>query len=367
MANKAFRFVLSGGGTGGHIFPALAIAQELRRRYPDCHIHFVGARDRMEMERVPQAGFPITGLWISGLSRSKPLLNFSFPFKVLSSVIQSHRLLAQHQPDVVIGTGGFASGPLLYAANQRGIPTLLQEQNSYPGITNKWLASKARKICVAYEGLARFFPQEKILLTGNPIRKDLLQPLPERTEALQSLGLGDRPTLLILGGSLGAKRINVAVEAHYQSWLAQGYNVIWQTGRLYFEALKQRIPATDGLWMNAFIAEMPKAMAAADLVLSRAGAGTLSELEVLGKASLLVPSPNVAEDHQTHNARALAQDGAAVMIAENDLENGLAEAIQQLMEDHGRRQKIAEAALRRGRPLATEQIVDAIETLIRKA
>jgi UDP-N-acetylglucosamine--N-acetylmuramyl-(pentapeptide) pyrophosphoryl-undecaprenol N-acetylglucosamine transferase len=220
---------------------------------------------------------------------------------------------------------------------------------------------------VAYEGLARFFPQEKILLTGNPIRKDLLQPLPERTEALQSLGLGDRPTLLILGGSLGAKRINVAVEAHYQSWLAQGYNVIWQTGRLYFEALKQRIPATDGLWMNAFIAEMPKAMAAADLVLSRAGAGTLSELEVLGKASLLVPSPNVAEDHQTHNARALAEDGAAVMIAENDLENELAEAIQQLMEDHGRRQKIAEAALRRGRPLATEQIVDAIETLIRKA
>lgn len=367
MADRVHRFVLSGGGTGGHIFPALAIAEELRRRYPDCHIHFVGARDRMEMERVPQAGFPITGLWISGLSRSKPLLNLSFPFKVLSSVIQSHRLLSQHQPDVVIGTGGFASGPLLYAANQRGIPTLLQEQNSYPGITNKWLANKARKICVAYQGLERFFPKEKLLLTGNPIRKDLLLPLPQRKEALQSFGLAEQPTLLILGGSLGAKRINVAVEAHYRSWLEQGYNVIWQTGRLYFEALKQRIPATESLWMNAFIADMPKAMATADLVISRAGAGTLSELEVLGKASLLVPSPNVAEDHQTHNARALAQDGAAVMLAEVDLDHQLPQAVQQLMEDEGRRQKIADAALRRGRPHATEQIVDAIENLIRKA
>lgn len=364
MPKTPLSFILSGGGTGGHIFPALSIADELRRRYPDCHIHFVGAKDRMEMERIPKAGYKVTGLWINGLSRSKPWTNFGFPFQLLSSIIKSHRLLHKHKPNVVIGTGGFASGPLLYAANQRGIPTVLQEQNSYPGITNKWLSKKAKHICVAYEGLEKFFPKNKLQLTGNPVRQEFLKPLPSRDESLASFGLNDRPTLLIIGGSLGAKRINEAVEKNYKNWLNAGYNIIWQTGRLYHEALKSRISKTEGLWMNAFITNMSMAFGAADLVLSRAGAGTISELEIVGKACILVPSPNVAEDHQTHNAKSLVKDGAAEMIVETELDATIDKRIQQLILDKDKRQKLSNALLKRAKPHSTKDIVDTIETLI---
>lgn len=364
MPKNSPRFMLSGGGTGGHIFPAISIADALRERYPDAPIHFVGARDRMEMERIPKAGYSITGLWISGLNRSSPLKNLGFPFKVLSSLLKAHRLLWKHRPQVVIGTGGFASGPLLYAANQQGIPTLIQEQNSYPGVTNKWLAAKANRICVAYEGLERFFPSEKLRLTGNPIRQDLLKPLSDRKEALNSFKLPDAPTLLVLGGSLGAKRVNEAIEREFAHWLDLGYNLIWQTGRLYNEALKERIPSQKGLWMDAFIQDMRSAMSAADLVVSRAGAGTLSELEVLGKAALLIPSPNVAEDHQTHNAMALVQKGAAELLKEEELNSRLRTEVDALLGDGQRRSQLQENISKLRRPNATQDIVDAIIDLI---
>ena len=361
---EPYRFLISGGGTGGHIFPAISIAEELRRRHPDCVIHFVGASDRMEMQRIPDAGYSITGLWIKGIDRKRPLSNWRFPFQMASSLLRSHLLIGRYNPDAVIGTGGFASGPLLLAAKQRSIPILIQEQNSFPGITNRWLSAKARSICVAYEGLERFFPREKTIHTGNPIRKDLLQCAHTRIDCLKSFGLNDRPTILVLGGSQGARAINQALKLAYAQWLDQGYNVIWQTGQLYIDELKREIQPAEGLWMDAFISRMPEALKCADLVISRAGAGTISELEVLGKAAVLIPSPNVAEDHQTHNAQALAGDAAALMIAESDLSSALVTTVLELMKDEKKRGDLEKNALERGRPDATERIVDAIEKLI---
>jgi UDP-N-acetylglucosamine--N-acetylmuramyl-(pentapeptide) pyrophosphoryl-undecaprenol N-acetylglucosamine transferase len=363
---EPYRFLISGGGTGGHIFPAISIADELRRRHPDCAIHFVGASDRMEMQRIPDAGYNITGLWIKGIDRKRPLSNWRFPFQMVSSLIRSHLLIGRYKPDAVIGTGGFASGPLLLAAKQRSIPILIQEQNSFPGITNRWLSSKARSICVAYEGLERFFPKERTIHTGNPIRKDLLRSESSREACLKSFGLNDRPTILVLGGSQGARAINHALRDAYLQWLEEGFNVIWQTGQLYIDALKKEIQPADGLWMDAFISRMPEALKCADLVISRAGAGTISELEVLGKAALLIPSPNVAEDHQTHNAQTLVRDAAALMIAESDLSSALVTTVLELMKDERKRQDLEKNALERGRPDATEQIVNAIETMIER-
>lgn len=364
MPDKEKSFLISGGGTGGHIFPAVAIADELRKRFPSCRIHFVGSKDRMEMQRVPDAGYTISGLWISGINRSNMLKNLSFPFKVISSILKSKKIIRKHRPDVVIGTGGFASGPLLYAANQKGIPTLIQEQNSFPGITNKLLANKANKICVAYDGLDKYFPKEKIVITGNPIRKDLLKALPKQEESLKHFDLKPAPTLLIVGGSLGAKKVNEGVEQVYRAWLEKGYNIIWQTGKLYIDDIQSRLLQSDRLWVGAFIKDMSAAMGAADLVVSRAGAGTLSELEVLGKACILIPSPNVAEDHQTHNARALEEEGAAVMIKEAELADRLQNEVIELMEKPDLRAALSNQASGRAKPRSTQEIADIIENLM---
>jgi len=367
MSRTEPRIVISGGGTGGHIFPALAIADEVRRRVPSALIHFVGAQGRMEMERVPKAGYPITGLDIRGFDRSAWHRNLGLPFRMLKSGIQSVRLLLSFKPDVVIGTGGYASGPVLAAAAWLGYRCLIQEQNSLPGLTNRWLGRKVDRVCVAYPGLERYFPASKLRWLGNPIREDLLRPL-DRTTALTHFGLEpDRPCLLVLGGSLGARSINRAVEAGLDTWLASGLQVIWQTGKSYFGPLQERITPRKGLWMQAFVDDMASAYAAADGVLSRAGATTLSELAALGKPSILVPSPNVAEDHQTHNARALSERDAAVLIPESEIEARLTPTVLDWIQDRDLRNRMGHNAREWGRPLATQHIVDEVFTLISPA
>ena len=293
-----YKFILSGGGTGGHIYPAIAIANELKLQFPDAEFLFVGARDKMEMQKVPQAGYEIKGLWIAGLQRKLTLQNLMFPLKLATSLLESRRIIKQFKPNVVIGTGGFASGPLLQAAGSAGIPTVVQEQNSFPGITNKLLSKKANAICVAYENLERFFPKEKIVLTGNPVRQDLIDIDSKRDEAIAFYGLDpNKKTLLVLGGSLGARRINQLIEKELQNILSQDVQIIWQCGKLYFEDYKkynqQNVRVVD------FIERMDFVYAAADVIISRAGASSVSELCIVGKPVIFIPSPNVAEDHQT--------------------------------------------------------------------
>lgn len=362
-----YRFILSGGGTGGHIFPALAIADELKQRYPDAQFLFVGAQDRMEMQRIPQAGYKIEGLWISGLQRKLSIDNLSFPFKVFSSLRKSRKILKEFKPDVAIGTGGYASGPLLYAASAAKIPCLIQEQNSYPGITNKILAKRVQSICVAYDRMKRFFPKEKLVFTGNPLRKNLLGELPNAKEARENLGFDpNAPTLLILGGSLGARTINQWVSSALKEWEKRGYNILWQCGKLYEEQYQNKHQAELGKQtrITAFIKEMNWAFAAADLVISRAGANTLSELAAVGKASILIPSPNVAEDHQTKNARALTEKGAAILIEESRGAEALNETVISLMQDEVKRQQLSKGISKLAKPQATEEIVNEIEKLL---
>ena len=295
---KQYKFILSGGGTGGHIYPAIAIANELKARFPDAEFLFVGAKDKMEMQKVPQAGYNIKGLWISGLQRRLTFDNALFPIKLLSSLLKSRTIIKQFKPDVVIGTGGFASGPLLQAATIAGIPTVIQEQNSFPGITNKLLSKKANKICVAYENLERFFPKEKMILTGNPVRQDLIDIESKREEAIQYFNLdSNKKTLLVLGGSLGARRVNQLIEKELANMLSQNVQVIWQCGKLYLEDYKKYNSAN--VQVVAFIERMDLVYAAADIVISRAGASSVSELCIVGKPVIFIPSPNVAEDHQT--------------------------------------------------------------------
>ncbi len=358
--------MLSGGGTGGHIFPAIAIADALKKRFPDAEFLFVGAKDRMEMQRVPSAGYNIEGLWISGIQRKLTPGNLSFPFKLFSSLVKSRKLIRKFKPDVVIGTGGFASGPLLFAAANRKIPCVIQEQNSFPGITNKILAPKVQKICVAYDGMERFFAKDKILKTGNPIRDTLRDISVTKADAVKSLGLStERQTLLILGGSLGARKINQLIAQHLEEILAMNINVFWQCGKLYENALLQQFGAkqNDQFKISAFIQDMPAAYQAADFVISRAGAGTLSELAVVKKAALLIPSPNVAEDHQTKNAQALAEVDAALMHKES--EPDFMPKLQLLFTPHSAKrleQNIAKLAL----PNAAETIADEVIKLIRE-
>lgn len=355
-------YLISGGGTGGHIFPALAIADEIKRRDPHASIHFVGALGRMEMEKVPQHGYKITGLPISGLNRQQLLKNLSFPFKLFRSLAICRFLLKDKKADVVIGTGGFASGPLLWQAQRKKIPTVIQEQNSYPGITNKLLGKRANAICVAYDKLERFFPQAAIVKTGNPIRSSVLEPLPEQASARQQFGLAaDKPTILILGGSLGARAINQAVAEQLTTLIGEDAQLIWQCGKLYEE---RYAPLTnERVKVNAFIEDMNAAYAAADIIISRAGAGTLSELAVVGKPAILVPSPNVAEDHQTHNARAFANEDAAILLPETEL-NHLAERARHLLSDPTEATAMADKMKAQALPLATQHIVDEIEKLM---
>jgi UDP-N-acetylglucosamine--N-acetylmuramyl-(pentapeptide) pyrophosphoryl-undecaprenol N-acetylglucosamine transferase len=361
---KQYKFILSGGGTGGHIYPAIAIANELKSRFPNAEILFVGAKDKMEMQKVPQAGYKIKGLWIAGLQRRLTFDNALFPIKLLSSLLKSRTIIKEFKPDVVIGTGGFASGPLLQAAGFAGIPTVIQEQNSYPGITNKLLSKKASKICVAYENLERFFPKGKMILTGNPVRQDLIDIESKRAEAIQYFNLDSKKkTLLILGGSLGARRVNQLIEKELENILSQNVQVIWQCGKLYLEDYKKY--NKENVQVVAFIERMDLVYAAADVIISRAGASSVSELCIVGKPVIFIPSPNVAEDHQTKNALAIVDKKGALMLKESELDSQFGLVFEALLKDQGKQNQLSENIKQLAMPEATKQIVDEIVKLIK--
>ncbi|MBC5839970.1 MAG: undecaprenyldiphospho-muramoylpentapeptide beta-N-acetylglucosaminyltransferase [Flavobacteriaceae bacterium] len=362
---KPYKFILSGGGTGGHIYPAIAIANELKIRFPDAEFLFVGAKDKMEMQKVPQAGYAIKGLWIAGLQRQINFKNAMFPFKLLDSLLKSKRIIKDFKPDVVIGTGGFASGPLLQVANSTGVPTVVQEQNSYPGITNKLLSKKAGIICVAYENLERFFPKEKIILTGNPVRQDLIDIDSKREEALTFFKLdSSKKTLLVLGGSLGSRRINQLIEKELETIKSNNVQVIWQCGKLYFEEYKKYSGAN--VQVVAFIEKMDFVYAAADIIISRAGASSVSELCIVGKPVIFIPSPNVAEDHQTKNANAIVQKQGALLLKESSLDVEFGSVFDTLLKDEYQQQQLGQNIKRLALPQATSKIVDEIVKLIKK-
>ena len=355
--------ILSGGGTGGHIYPAIAIANELKKRHPGIEFLFVGAKNKMEMEKVPNAGYKIKGLWISGLQRRLTLKNILFPIKLIHSLLTARRILKEFKPQVAIGTGGFASGPLLWAASQRGIPYVLQEQNSFAGITNKLLANKAQKICVAYDHMERSFPKEKIIKTGNPVRESLVNTNVSKTEAVNSFGLQpNKKVLLVLGGSLGARRINQLIEAKRSFFKEANIQLLWQCGKLY--AADYEKYANDDIAVRPFINEMDKAFAAADIIISRAGASSVSELCLVGKPVVFIPSPNVAEDHQTKNAKALVEKNAAILLRESDLDTQFEKVFTELMQSKALQQQLSEEIKKLGLPKATAHIVDEIEKLI---
>ncbi|MCK0189473.1 undecaprenyldiphospho-muramoylpentapeptide beta-N-acetylglucosaminyltransferase [Arenibacter sp. F20364] len=359
----SYRFILSGGGTGGHIYPAIAIANELKVRYPDAEFLFVGAKDRMEMEKVPQAGYNIEGLWISGLQRKLTLKNLMFPFKVISSLMKAANIVRKFKPHAVVGTGGFASGPLLKVASGKGIPCVLQEQNSYAGITNKLLAGKVAKICVAYDGMEKFFPQDKLVKTGNPVRGDLVSLRSDKGDALSFFGLQpSKTTLLVLGGSLGARRVNKLIEQSLPFFKAQGIQIVWQSGKLYYEEYKKY--ESGDVKVVAFLNRMDLAYMAADIIISRAGAGSVSELCIVGKPVIFIPSPNVAEDHQTKNAMALVEKDAAVMIKEVDLDDKFETVFSDLLSTKSASEKLGANIKKLAMPNATREIVNEIEKLL---
>jgi UDP-N-acetylglucosamine--N-acetylmuramyl-(pentapeptide) pyrophosphoryl-undecaprenol N-acetylglucosamine transferase len=363
---SGLKFILSGGGTGGHIYPAIAIANELKQRFPDAVILFVGASDKMEMQKVPQSGYPIKGLWIAGIQRKFTIDNALFPIKLVDSLVKSRTIIRHFKPDVVIGTGGFASGPLLRMAGIAGIPTVLQEQNSFPGITNKWLSKKAHKICVAYEHLERFFPKNKIVLTGNPVRQDLVDFKEKRAAGLAFFKLDEtKKTLLVLGGSLGARRINQLIAKELVNFSAQNVQLIWQCGKLYNDQYAH-FNEKENVQVVSFIDKMDLAYAAADVIISRAGASSVSELCLVGKPTLFIPSPNVAEDHQTKNASAIVDKEGALLIKENELDTQFATTINSLLNDENLQKKLSENMLQLAKPNATIDIVDEIVKLIKK-
>jgi len=359
-----YKFILSGGGTGGHIYPAIAIANELKLQFPDAEFLFVGAKDKMEMQKVPQAGYEIKGLWIAGLQRKLTLQNLMFPLKLASSLLESKRIIKKFKPNVVIGTGGFASGPLLQAAGSAGIPTVVQEQNSYPGITNKLLSKKANAICVAYQNLERFFPKEKIVLTGNPVRQDLIDIESKRDEAIAFYNLDpNKKTLLVLGGSLGARRINQLIEKELQNFLSQDVQVIWQCGKLYFEEYRKynqpNVKVVD------FIERMDFVYVASDVIISRAGASSVSELCIVGKPVIFIPSPNVAEDHQTKNAQAIVDEKGAILLKESELDSQFSIVFEALLKDSGKQKQLSDNIKKLAKPKATQDIVAEIVKLIK--
>ena len=361
---RTYKFILSGGGTGGHIYPAIAIANELKSRFPDADILFVGAKDKMEMQKVPQAGYPIQGLWIAGLQRRLTFDNALFPVKLLSSLLKSWQIIKQFKPDVVIGTGGFASGPLLQMANSAGIPTVIQEQNSYPGITNKLLSKKANAICVAYEKLERFFPKEKIVLTGNPVRQDLIEVQSKRAEGLAHYNLDpNKKTILILGGSLGARRINQLIEKELEFFASQNVQLLWQCGKFYLDEYQKF--NSENVQVMAFIERMDLVYAAADVVISRAGASSVSELCIVGKPVIFIPSPNVAEDHQTKNAKSVADKNGAILIRESELDSNFESTFSDLITDEKKQNELSQNINNLALPNATKAIVEEILKLIK--
>ena len=381
IVRYTMRYLISGGGTGGHIFPAVSIANALREADPSCEILFVGALGRMEMERVPQAGYPIIGLPVKGFDRRRPWRNIRVVIDLVRSMLQARKIVRTFRPDVGIGVGGYASGAAMKVAAKMGVPILLQEQNGFAGVTNKLLKDDAKKICVAYEGMERFFPKEKLILTGNPVRQNLTTGTKE--EAIkyfnEEFGVNfsaDKKTLLIIGGSLGARTINQSIIAHLPELIQSDIQVIWQTGKNYFPdceaALKTTLhnatqpPHQTTLCCTAFLSQMPLAYALADLVISRAGASSISELCLLGKPSILVPSPNVAEDHQTHNAMALVKKDAAVLVKDIDAQNDLISTALSLIQDDNQLATLQKNILTLALPDSARLIAEEVMKLAKK-
>jgi len=364
---RQLKFIISGGGTGGHIFPAIAIADELKARYPECDILFIGAKDRMEMEKVPRAGYPIKGLWISGIQRSLSPKNLVFPIKLISSLAKARKIIKRFKPDVVIGVGGYASAAVLRMAVAAKIPTLIQEQNSFPGITNKWLAPKVNTICVAFEGLDKFFPKDKIVLTGNPVREKVVDINGKRENGYTFFNLkNDKPTLLITGGSLGARAINQNILNGIDDLLASGMQILWQTGKPFFKEADKSAKNLDDVKVHEFIYEMDLAYAVADIIVGRAGAITVSEICLVQKPAILVPLPSAAEDHQTKNAMALVKDDAAILIPEKDAKKLLVQEAITLMNSNEKRNKIKSKLKNLGHENAVSAIVDEVMKLTKK-
>ena len=364
---KIDRVIISGGGTGGHIFPAIAIADEIKRRNPNAEILFVGANGKMEMEKVPQAGYKIKGLTIVGFQRRLTLSNFLLPFKIMASLRNAIKIIKEFKPQVVIGVGGYASGPTLQAATFLKIPTLIQEQNSFPGKTNKILANKVASICTAYEGLERFFPANKITLTGNPVRPEMVQTEGKRNEAFEFYGLNpDKKTILVIGGSLGARTLNESIKLHLKELQENDIQVLWQCGKVYVDSLTKELEGTnlDGIKMVQFIARMDLAYTLADVIISRAGAISVSELCLVKKPVILVPSPNVAEDHQTKNAMALVNKNAAILVKDIEAKERLVSKVIEVLNDIELQATLISEIEKLGKPDATASIVNEIEKII---
>lgn len=358
---KEYRIIISGGGTGGHIFPALSIADAIKAKHPDAKILFVGADNRMEMQRVPDAGYEIVGLPIAGFDRKNMLNNIKVLWKIFKSQRMAKKIIKEFAPHAAVGVGGYASGPTLKMAASMGIPTLIQEQNSYAGVTNKILSKHAKMICVAYDGMERFFPKEKIILTGNPVRKNLLDMRGSRKEAMKTMGLDEnKKCVLIVGGSLGARSINEGIIANIEKIRANSdIQFIWQTGKLYFEEMKKRadeLGKPKNLTITDFVSNMASALSAADIVVSRAGAGSISEFALLGKAVILVPSPNVSEDHQTKNAMALVDKDAAIYVADANVKEELIDKAVETVHDRMKIELLETNILKMGKPDAASEI-----------
>ena len=359
------KVIISGGGTGGHIFPAIAIANALQTLRKDIEILFVGANGKMEMEKVPAAGYEIIGLNITGINRSLTFSNLIFPFKLLGSLLKSFSILRSFKPDAVVGVGGFASGPVLYAAQRKGIPTVIQEQNSYAGITNKKLGQKAKRICVAYDGMEKFFPRDAIRLTGNPVRQDILKMEGKKPRGIEHFGLNeDTRTILIIGGSLGARTLNHSIVAALKELNESGLQIIWQTGKAFHSEALEKAKGLENVKVHDFIQRMDLAYCVADLVISRAGASSISELCIVGRPSILVPFPYAAEDHQTKNAQALTTHNAAIMIPDNEAQEKLVKEALQLINDTDRLEKLEANVKKLAFNNADEAIANEILSLI---
>jgi UDP-N-acetylglucosamine--N-acetylmuramyl-(pentapeptide) pyrophosphoryl-undecaprenol N-acetylglucosamine transferase len=367
MKKSIHKVVISGGGTGGHIFPAIAIANEIKNKYPQAEILFVGAKGKMEMEKVPQAGYNIVGLPITGFQRRLAFSNFVLPFKLVYSLLKAYFLLKSFKPNVVIGVGGYASGPILRVASFASIPTMVQEQNSFPGKTNRILSKVVNKICVAYDGLEKFFPKDKMVFTGNPVRNEMVSIDGKREEAFSFFGLDpNKKTILVIGGSLGARTLNESIENAKALVQENNVQVLWQCGKFYYPQYKENVEEFKkaGIHLNEFIFKMDLAYACADVIISRAGAISVSELTLIGKPVILVPSPNVSDDHQTKNALALVNKSAALLVKDTEAKNNLFKEAIDLLNNQEKATQLASNCLSLGIPNAAERIVNEIENII---
>jgi UDP-N-acetylglucosamine--N-acetylmuramyl-(pentapeptide) pyrophosphoryl-undecaprenol N-acetylglucosamine transferase len=366
---QQYRIIISGGGTGGHVFPAIAIANALKKIHPEVEILFVGANGRMEMEKVPEAGYKIVGLNIMGFQRRLTFKNLIFPFKVMGSLMKARSILKHFNPDVVVGVGGYASGPVLRVATKRKIKTLIQEQNSFPGVTNRILSAKVNRICVAYEGMERFFPESKIIMTGNPVREEVVEIQGKKEQALNFFGIkNNKKTILVVGGSLGARTINESLLFHLETIKNSDVQLIWQTGKNFYatEGIASLNQPEQGMVVLPFIKQMDMAYAAADIIISRAGAIAISELCLIGKPVILVPSPNVSEDHQTKNAMALTKIDAAVMIKDIEAKEKLVPETLKLLTDDTTCASLSQNIIKLGKRNAADAIAGIIMDLITK-